>query len=135
MPSFIFIFQGGTSLRSPVASHIHKLFDCVVASTATHPQDPKLPPFNVMVGYEFISYKKINSVPPDATAFRSRGSQPNVVVVITWDKEDEGDVDHARMMTQDCVKIIEATAERTLKENENHFYSNYGMYQGRCNSW
>ena len=135
MPSLIVIFQAGTSLRSSIAPHIHKLFDCVVASTATHPREPSFPPFNVLLVYELIPLKKINSVAPDATAFRSRGPQANIVMVVGWDKEEDNDVDHARAMTQEFTKIIEATAERTPTENENSFYGNYGMYQGRCNFW
>ena len=81
-PSLIVIFQAGTSLRSSIAPHIHKLFDCVVASTATHPREPSFPPFNVLLVYELIPLKKINSVAPDATAFRSRGPQANIVMVV-----------------------------------------------------
>ena len=73
--------------------------------------------------------KKIKSVAPDATAFRSRGPQANVVMIVTWDEEDEcNDISHARAMTQDFVNIIEATAEKTPTENENHFCGNLGMY-------
>jgi hypothetical protein len=93
-----------------------------------HPTQPTLPPFDVMVGYEFFPLKKVCAVPPDATAFRSRGPQPNVMMMIAWDKEqeEEGGLQHARGFAKDLAKIIESTEERPPKESENDGYGNYG---------
>ncbi|KAF8508227.1 hypothetical protein JB92DRAFT_2832474 [Gautieria morchelliformis] len=117
---------GGTSLRSRLLSNAQEMFDRVVMMSANHPKQPTLPPFDIMVGYEFIPLKKVCSVPPDATAFRSRGPQPNIVLLISWDQEEEGeDVHHARAFAQELGKIIDATQERQLQEHENYEYSNY----------
>jgi hypothetical protein len=104
------------------------MFDRVVAMSANHPKQSTLPPFDIMVGYEFIPLQKVCSVSPDATGFRSRGPQPNIVMVISWDQEEEGeDVQHARGFAQELVKVIDATQERQLQEHENYEYGNYGV--------
>ena len=96
--------------------------------SAAQPTQSTLPSVGVMVGYEFIPFKKVCVVPPDATAFRSRGPQPNVVIVITWDKESEGmdGLQHARGYTKELSKIIESTEQSRPQENENEGYGNYG---------
>jgi hypothetical protein len=106
------------------------MFDRVATMSAKHPEQSTLPPFDVVVGYEFMPLKKVCSVSPNATAFRSRGPQANIVILIAWDKEDEEDsgVHHARAFSQELTKIVDATEERQPKEHENHEYGNYGMY-------
>jgi len=84
-----------------------------------------------MVGYELIPLNKVCAVPSNETAFHSRGPQANVVVVVSWDKEEkEGDgVPHARAISQELARLIESTADKAPTDNENHVYSNYGMYR------
>lgn len=83
-------------------------------------------PFEISLNFEFFPYRKICEVPPDATACRSRGRQPNALVLINWDEEEEGvDVKHARSFSRDIQKIIHDLADRELAENENSGYGNY----------
>jgi len=113
-------------------------FERMVATTETHPTDPKLPACTAMIGYEFLPLQKVCSVPADATAFRSRGPQPNIVISISWDNEEEGgaDVEYARKIARELKKIIEDTATKTLAEDENEYYANYGSVSiyFRCSS-
>lgn len=117
-------------MRSRLVPHIHEVFNCVASSSAAHPAKSTLPPLDIMIAYELIPLNKICSVPSNATSFRSRGPQANIVLLISWDKEEiEGDtVNHARAISQNLVKIIEAAEERTPTENENDVYGNYGMF-------
>lgn len=80
-----------------------------------------------MVGYELFPLKKVCSIPADATAFRSRGPQANIVVVVMWDNEEEGgtDVEFARETSRELRKIIEDAAVTEVAENENYYYGNY----------
>ena len=103
----------------------------ISAAQPTHSTHPSV---DVMVGYEFIPFRKVCQVRPDATAFRSRGPQPNVVIVIAWDKASEGTdgtdgtdgLQHARAHTKELSEIIESTQQSRPAENENEGYGNYG---------
>ena len=78
--------------------------------------------------YEFFPLGEVCAIPPDATAFRSRGPQGNVVCLVSWDKEDEGvDVQHARSFTKELAGIVESAAQSVPKEFENEYYGNYGV--------
>jgi len=50
-----------------------------------------------------------------------------VVLVISWDKQKDQSVglQYARDSAKELVKIIESTAERQPKEDENEIYGNY----------
>jgi hypothetical protein len=120
-------------LCSATSSHAQELFGRVVLLSETHPKQHELPPFDLTVAYEYIPLKKVCSVSSDATAFRSRGPQPNIVVVVSWEKEnqDSPNVDNARSISQELIKIIESTAERQPTQDENEGYMNYGMCETR----
>jgi hypothetical protein len=98
--------------------------------TATNPVNPEFPPFEVFVSYELIPNEVTRSVPADATAFRSRGPQPNAVIVIIWDKEkvDGESYPTVRAYAKEIAKIIESTEEKKPEEYENDGYANYGMF-------
>jgi len=124
-----YMLQGSTSLRSPCSLHAQDVLDRMIATTATHPvPQSTLPPFNMMVGYEFIPLKKVCAVRQDATAFHNRGPYPNVLLVISWDKEEEAgrDLGYARKCAKEIVKIVDGTEEGRPKEHENKGYANYG---------
>jgi hypothetical protein len=122
-------FQSGTSLRSRTAPHAQEMFDKVVKLSETHPKSPGLSPYEIMVGYEFMPLKKVASVPPEATAFRARGHQPNIIQVISWDKQDGDDtgVDNARVITQELIKVVDSAAEPQPMGAINDGYINYRM--------
>jgi len=120
--------KSGTSLRSPLSSNALQVFEAFVKATEMHPTNPELPAFGGMIGYEYLPLKKVCSVPAGATAFRSRGLQPNVIICIPWDNVEEGgaDVEYARKIARGFKKIIEDTATKSLTEDENEYYVNYG---------
>jgi hypothetical protein len=98
--------------------------------STTHPIHPESPPFDVVVGWELIPNEVTRSVPAGATAFRSRGPQPNVVIGLIWDKEVvEGEcLPTIRAYAKELAKIVESTEERKPKEDENDGYANYGIF-------
>ncbi|GJJ09866.1 hypothetical protein Clacol_004090 [Clathrus columnatus] len=120
-------YMTGTSLKSTLAAHAAEVFEHTIKFSEKHPTDPSRPPLEVLVNYELLPHHKICQVPSDATAYRSRGPQPNVLVMISWDQEekDQADVKHARTFSREIAAIVNASAERELKENENQGYGNY----------
>ncbi|GJJ09901.1 hypothetical protein Clacol_004125 [Clathrus columnatus] len=120
-------YMTGTSLKSTIAAHAAEVLEHTSKFTGKHPTDPSRPPFEAFINYELLPTHKICQVPADATAYRSRGPQPSVLVIILWDQEekDQADVKHARAFSREIVALINASAEREPKENENQGYGNY----------
>ena len=90
---------------------------------------PELPPYNVLLGYEIFPLKKLCAVGADATAFRSRGPQPNILIMINWaeDERNTTGVDDARAISDQLIQIVQSTAEKQPTESENEGYVNYRM--------
>ncbi|KAF8592463.1 FAD-binding domain-containing protein [Ramaria rubella] len=122
--------KGGTSLQSRISPHAQEVFEYVTSASSVHPTHSTLPPFDVLVGYEFMPLGKICAVPADAMAYRSRGPQPNVTLLVFWDKEEQegGSLQYARGFCKELAKIIEATGEWQPHKNENKGYANYSMW-------
>ncbi|KAF8592488.1 FAD-binding domain-containing protein [Ramaria rubella] len=114
-------------MASDFISYDHEVFEYVTSASSVHPTHSTLPPFDVLVGYEFMPLGKICAVPADAMAYRSRGPQPNVALLVFWDKEEQdgSGLQHARGFCKELAKVIEATEERQPYENENEGYGNY----------
>lgn len=106
-------------------AHAKEVYEKVMAVTEKNPCDEKEPPFEVSFVYEVFNLKKVMSVSPDATAFRNRGKQHQVLISVAWDKEMPGDTEHARTISRELVAIVERTATAQPKEYETDFYGNY----------
>ena len=80
-----------------------------------------------MLGYEIFPLKKLCAVGADATAFRSRGPQQNILIMINWaeDERNTTGVDDARVISEQLIKIVQSTAEKQPTESENEGYVNY----------
>lgn len=80
---------------------------------------------NSIVMFEYVSRKKIMEVPHDATAFRSRGPQNNVLVNICWDERDDAEKHkYGKDMARSLGELI--ARDEVLKESDNIGYTNYG---------
>ncbi|GJJ09904.1 hypothetical protein Clacol_004128 [Clathrus columnatus] len=121
------LFDIGTSLRSTISANAPNVFKRAMELSEKHPTDPSLPPFEIFINYELLPTQNICKVPADAMAYRSRGPQANVLVVVTWDieEQDQADVKHARAFSREITGIVNASAERGLAEYENSGYGNY----------
>ncbi|TDL18746.1 FAD-binding domain-containing protein [Rickenella mellea] len=79
--------------------------------------------FNIAVGMEFIPSRTIRRVPPDGTAFRSRGPQKNIVLEVKWQNNTEDKAALGRQIAHELADIITSVEEVPL-EHENHGYGN-----------
>ncbi|GJJ09902.1 hypothetical protein Clacol_004126 [Clathrus columnatus] len=121
-------YMTGTSLKSSISAHATEVFRRTVEFTEKHPTNASLAPYEVFIIYELLPNHNICKISPDATAYRSRGPQANVLVMASWDEEEDVkdvDVKHARAFSREITGIINASAEREPKEYENQGYGNY----------
>jgi hypothetical protein len=83
---------------------------------------------NLTVVFEFISTKKLLSVPNHATA-HIRGSRINVLIIGTWDSKDTNILDTVRNATNELGRIL-LQGEKTIPESLNVGYGNYSKHRG-----
>lgn len=74
---------------------------------------------------DFVPLRKVLSVPSDATAFRSRGPQHNVVVKVAWKDITEDKAVLGRKITHELADIFTSVEDVPL-EHENYGYGNLG---------
>ncbi|TDL29769.1 FAD-binding domain-containing protein [Rickenella mellea] len=79
--------------------------------------------FQVLVIYELFNVAKVNSVPNDAMAFRSRGPQTNIIIISYWENNTPEKLARARSIAHDFVSIV-TSSEIAPLENENSGYGN-----------
>ncbi|TDL18747.1 FAD-binding domain-containing protein [Rickenella mellea] len=79
--------------------------------------------YDVVVLMDFSSLGKVLSVPSDATAFRSRGPQHNVVISVAWKDMSEEKAVLGRKITHELAEIF-TSVEEVPPEHENHGYGN-----------
>ncbi|KIJ56592.1 hypothetical protein M422DRAFT_197594 [Sphaerobolus stellatus SS14] len=121
-------YMSGATLRSPLSTNAEAVFKRFIEGTESHPKDASLPAFSGMIGYELFPQKKVCSVAPDAMSFRGRGPQPNIVMAISWEHEDEetgADVAFARQLCRGFKDTIESSAVHQPGDGENQVYGNY----------
>jgi hypothetical protein len=78
---------------------------------------------NLTVVFEFISTKKIISVPNHATA-HVRGSRINVLIITSWDSKDKNILDTVRNAANELGRIL-LQGEKIIPESLNVGYGNY----------
>lgn len=101
------------------------MFDRVIALSETHLTFPKLPPYNVLVVYDI----PLKCCSCRRNGFRSRGSQPNIFIMINWgeDKQNTTGVDDTRAIPGQLIKKFRSTAEKQPTVTENEGYLNCRM--------
>ena len=76
-------------------------------------------------GYEFFPLDKMNEVPPEATAFPSRGPVSNLLILASWEGRRPDLEKKAGLGTAEIKKIAEKSIKYSMKPGENTGYSNY----------
>jgi hypothetical protein len=88
---------------------------------------PKIPTFAAgTILLEYYNLGKINSVPPDATAFR-RTTKASVVVVVVWNESKPENDLIAREYTHDAIDILRR-GQSAMTISESLGYANLGMF-------
>ncbi|TDL18745.1 FAD-binding domain-containing protein [Rickenella mellea] len=95
-------------------------YAAVLDRSLKHSEDGR---YNTMVGMEFIPSRTIRSVPPDGTAFRSRGPQTTVAIYVMWQDNTEDKTTLGRQICHELADII-TSVEEVPPEHENHGYGN-----------
>jgi hypothetical protein len=114
-------YMTGVFQTKPSTATAAALFKEYVELSAAHPGF-----FGSAVMFEYFPLDKIQSVASDATAFRSRGPQANVLIISIWTgKNDEVRFAHAKKVSQVLGGIVSGV-EVEPKENENAGYGNHG---------
>ncbi|TDL29767.1 FAD-binding domain-containing protein [Rickenella mellea] len=109
----------GVSQLQPRADISQTIFDGMVK----HSSDGE---FHVNMLFEYLPLGKVNSVAHDATAFRSRGPQNNVVSLIIWGNNTPENTAKGRAIAHELTSVI-VESERPPSESDN---SGYGNYEG-----
>jgi FAD/FMN-containing dehydrogenase len=114
------VYMKGVSQTKPSTATAAAVFKEYVELSAAHPGF-----FGSAVVFEYFPLDKIQAVASDATAFRSRGPQSNVLILPIWTgKNDKVRFAHAKKMSEVLGGIVSG-AEVEPKENENSGYGNY----------
>jgi hypothetical protein len=115
------VYMKGVAQTKPSTATAAAVFKEYVELSAAHPGF-----FGSAAMFEYFPLDKIQAVASDATAFRSRGPQANVLILSHWTgKNDEVRFAHAKKISQVLGGIVSG-AEVEPKENENAGYGNYG---------
>jgi hypothetical protein len=115
------VYMKGVAQTKPSTATAAASFKEYVELSAAHPGF-----FGSSVIFEYFPLDKIRTVASDATAFRSRGPQSNVLILSHWTgKNDEVRFAHAKKIIQVLGGIV-SSAEVEPKEDENAGYGNLG---------
>ncbi|TDL29770.1 FAD-binding domain-containing protein [Rickenella mellea] len=80
--------------------------------------------YQVTVLFEYFQLAKVNSRGPDATAFRSRGPQLNVLCVAYWVNDTPEKSAKGRAIAHELNNIVESFESEQPLEHENSGYTN-----------
>jgi hypothetical protein len=82
------------------------------------------PGFNIGIIHEYVAKDKINSVASDATAFYSRISKYNTLMLTTWEDNVEDNTNYARKV----VAELSAFIIQVQNDTDNIGYGNYSTF-------